>query len=619
MDQEQDGTPFDGAARGGAVIAAFARTLPPAPGVYRMLDGAGAPLYVGKAKNLKKRVASYTQPERQSLRILRMIALTRSMEFAVTHTEAEALLLEANLIKQLKPRYNILLRDDKSFPHIAITAHDFPQVVKHRGAREAGVEYFGPFASGAAVHETLAVLQRVFQLRNCPDSVFAQRTRPCLQYQIKRCTAPCVGKVTAVQYAAQVAQARDFLSGRSRGLQEEMAARMQAASEALDFETAAALRDRIRALTRVQAATLPGIGPGEDADVFALAVQDGQSCVQVFFVRGGQNFGNRAYFPRHDAEEGEAEILSAFIAQFYAARPAPPEVLVSHAMPEADLLAEALRARGGRKVEVSCPSRGPRRALTEMALENARRALAHKRAADADHAVLMERLAEIFGLSAPPERIEVYDNSHLSGTHAVGAMIVAGPEGFVKAAYRKFNMRDAAGGDDFAMMRETLGRRFGALARGEGGQRPDLVIVDGGAGQLSAARAAMDEAGAADVPLAAMAKGPDRNAGRERFFLPGREPLDLPPGDPLLHFLQRARDEAHRFVITAHRARRSKAIGQSPLDEIPGVGARRKKALLAHFGSAKAVAEAGVPDLEKVDGVSTALARAIYGFFHQDA
>ena len=604
------------------MIAAFVKTLPSLPGVYRMLDRDGSALYVGKAKSLKKRVASYTRPEKQSLRIKRMIALAATMEFTTTHTEAEALLLEANLIKKLKPRYNILLRDDKSFPYILITDHLFPLVVKHRGVRDKKGEYFGPFASGLAVNETLAVLHKVFLLRNCPDSVFAQRTRPCVQYQIKRCTAPCVAKVTREAYARQVDMARQFLSGKSRGIQEHFAKEMQKASDAMDFERAAFYRDRIRALTQVQSQRGGSAAGLSNADIHALFEQDGRSCVQVFFYRGGQNFGNRAWFPRHEKDETQEDILAAFVAQFYESHPAPQEILLSHAMKDKTVLAEALKIKAGHKVRIVTPQQGGRKELVQMALKNAKEALGRKAATEASHAEVLEKLAVHFGLADVPERIEVYDNSHISGSHALGAMIVAGPEGFQKNAYRKFNMgKNVPAGDDYAMMREMLTRRFKALSAEVSAVetvRPDLLLIDGGQGQLSAVLKVMADLGIADIPVVAIAKGPDRNAGRERLFMEGRPPVKLEPGDPVLYFLQRVRDEAHRFAITSHRARRSGAIALNPLDEIEGVGQKRKKALLLHFGSAKAVAEAGLPDLQKVEGVSKAMAEKIYHFFHED-
>jgi excinuclease ABC subunit C len=610
--------------KGAGVIGEFVKTLPGTPGVYRMLGANGDALYVGKAKNLKKRVVNYTKPEKQSIRIQRMIAATVTMEFTTTHTEAEALLLEANLIKKLKPRYNILLRDDKSFPYIIITGdHDFPQVAKHRGAKDRPGEYFGPFASGYAVNETLAVLHKAFQLRNCSDNVFALRTRPCLQYQIHRCTAPCVGKVTQAQYAAQVDMARNFLTGKSRDVQDYFIKEMQDASDAQDFETAAFFRDRIRALTQIQQHQSVNVEGIESADFHVLHQEKGQSCVQVFFFRAGQNFGNRAYFPRHEKDETAADILLAFIAQFYANKPVPREIIVNHGVTARTVIEEALRIKAHHKVSIIKPERGQKKALVAMAEKNAREALSRRMASAASQEQIFEKLAEVFGLESPPERVEVYDNSHISGTHALGGMIVATPEGFQKNSYRKFNMPGSIQpGDDYGMMREMLSRRFQSLLKDESeksyGQWPDLMLIDGGKGQLSAVLQVMADLGIPDVPVVAIAKGPDRNAGREQFFMPGRAPFDLPHNDPVLYFLQRVRDEAHRFAITSHRARRSRAISANPLDDVPGIGAKRKKALLLHFGSAKAVAEAGVADLQKVTGISKAAAERIYGFFHAE-
>jgi len=610
--------------KGAAIIDAFVKTLPGTPGVYRMLSAAGDVLYVGKAKNLKKRVAAYTQPQKHSIRIQRMIAATVTMEFTSTHTEAEALLLEANLIKKLKPRYNILLRDDKSFPYILITGdHDFPQVAKHRGARDRAGEYFGPFASGYAVNETLAVLHKAFLLRNCSDNVFALRTRPCLQYQIKRCTAPCVGRVSRAEYAAQVDMARAFLEGRSRKIQEDFAAKMQAASDRMDFEEAAEYRDRIRALTQIQAEQTVHVDGMESADVHVIYRTGGRSCVQVFFFRAGQNFGNRAYFPRHEADEETADILAAFMAQFYTNKPIPREIVLSENIAAKNVLAEALRGKAGHKVTLTVPQRGDKKTLVEMALKNAREALARRQATEDAQEALLEKLAGVFGLDAAPERVEVYDNSHTGGTLTLGAMIVATAEGFQKNAYRKFNAKgDFKPGDDYAMMREMLSRRFAGLMknddiRPEAKVWPDLLLIDGGRGQLNAALQALADLGISDIAVAGVAKGPDRNAGRETFFMPGRAPFTLPPDDPALYFIQRLRDEAHRFAITSHRARRTRAIGDNPLDSVPGIGARRKKALLLHFGSAKAVAEAGIADLQKVAGISKAAAERIYRFFHE--
>ena len=611
------------APRGAAVIADYVRTLPNVPGVYRMLAAGGDVLYVGKARDLKKRVASYTNPDRLNLRLHRMVAATVAMEFVTTHTEVEALLLESNLIKRLKPRYNILLRDDKSFPSILLTAdHAFPQVLKHRGAHTRKGEYFGPFASGWAVNKTLAALQRAFLLRTCSDAVFQARTRPCLLHQIKRCSAPCVGRISAEDYAALVAQARAFLSGGSQEVQRELARKMDEASAELRFEDAATYRDRVRALTAVQSQqdiNLSGVG---DVDVIAADQVAGATAVQVFFFRGGCNYGNRVYFPQHGADEETPAVLEAFVGQFYARHPPPPLVLTSQPLPNADLVQAALTVRAARPVKVHSPQRGIKLHLTNQALINAREALSRRLAESASHRRLLEGLAGLLDLDAPPARIEVYDNSHVAGTDAVGAMIVSGPEGLIKNAYRKFTIRGSAitPGDDYAMMREVLRRRFGrALAEDPDrmqNQWPDLLLIDGGAGQLTAAAEVLDDLGLHAITLAAIAKGPDRNAGRERIFLRNRPPLQPEINDPLLHFLQRLRDEAHRFVIGTHRARRSARIGRSQLDEIPGIGAHRKRALLHHFGSAQAVAAAGCPDLEAVPGISRAIAKIIYDWFH---
>lgn len=610
---------------GAAVIAGYLPALPNQAGVYRMIAADGTVLYVGKAKNLKKRVAAYTRPERQSIRIGRMIRQTASMEFITTATEAEALLLESNLIKRLTPRYNILLRDDKSFPYILVTGdHDYARVLKYRGARSRKGDYFGPFASVWAVNDALNVLQRAFLLRSCSDSVFASRTRPCLLYQIKRCSAPCVERISRDEYAQSVAQARDFLTGDSQRVQQDFAARMQQASDELEFERAAQYRDRIRALTRIQAhqdVNVRGVG---DADVIACHQAGGQTCIQVFFVRTGANFGNRAYYPSHAKEDGAPEVLEAFLGQFYARTEPPRTVLLSHEIPNRGLVAEALAVRAGRKVEVQVPKRGDKRKLLIHAGNNAREALGRRMAESATQRRLLDGLAETLGLEATLQRIEVYDNSHVSGAKAVGGMIVAGPEGFVKGAYRKFNIKDAstAPGDDYAMMREVLTRRFARALKEDpdrtGGQWPDLVLIDGGKGQLSSALDVFGDLGIEDVAIAAISKGPDRNAGREQIHMPDKPPLLLKPRDPVLYFLQRVRDEAHRFAIGSHRQRRSKAIPKSMLDEIPGVGAARKKALLHHFGSAKGVEQARPEDLEAVEGVSKGLAQTIYDWFHPE-
>jgi len=611
-----------GIARGVAVIRASLKTMPGRPGVYRMLDRKGDALYIGKAANLRNRVANYTHIAGLPHRLKRMVAETSSLEIIVTHTEVEALLLECNLIKRMMPRFNVLLRDDKSFPYIHLTGgHDFPQLAKHRGARGPSGDYFGPFASAGAVNRTLIALQRAFLLRSCSDNVFSSRTRPCLLYQIKRCSAPCTGRIDREGYARLVDEAREFLSGRSQQVQKRLARRMQELSDQREYEGAAAIRDRIRALTQVQGRqdiNLEGLG---DADVVALHQAGGDSSIQVFFFRGGQNWGNRAYFPSHARNLEPDEVMGAFLGQFYDNKPAPPLILASHAPAEQVLLAEALASRAGHKVEIQTPNRGDKRKLVEAALFNAREALGRRLAESSAQQKLLEGVGQAFGLDGPPQRIEVYDNSHIQGAHAVGAMIVAGPEGFTKNAYRKFTIKEKiAPGDDYAMMREVLGRRF-ARALKESPERegfPDLVLIDGGLGQLNAARQVMADLGVADVPLVAVAKGPDRNAGRERFFQYGRQPLSFEPRDPVLYFLQRLRDEAHRFAIGAHRAKRAKAIGSSPLDEIGGIGSARKKALLHHFGSARAVATAGLADLERVQGISKIVAKKIYDHFHAE-
>ncbi|MEQ8269095.1 MAG: excinuclease ABC subunit UvrC [Parvibaculum sp.] len=618
---------------GVALIAAKVRLLPDSPGVYRMYDGDGELLYVGKARSLKKRVASYTKLAGQPNRIARMITATAQMEFITTATETDALLLEANLIKRLKPRYNVLMRDDKSFPHILLTGdHEFPQVLKHRGARARRGDYFGPFASAGAVNATLNALQKAFLLRSCSDSVFESRTRPCLLFQIKRCSAPCTGEISGEDYAGLVAEARDFLKGRSRKTQEQLVRLMDEAAANLDYETATVYRDRIRALTQVQ--QHQGINPQTvtEADLFAAWAEGGQTCVQVFFIRAGQNWGNRAYFPRHDRELSTEEVLDAFLAQFYEDRQPPRMVLLSHDTPGKALLAEALTIRAGRKVAVGVPRRGEKRELVDHALTNAREALGRRLAESSSQRKLLEGVAEVFGLEQAPERIEVYDNSHIQGAKAVGGMIVAGPEGFMKSQYRKFNIKNAdmAAGDDYAMMREVLTRRFTRLLKESDGDDadtgpeetrpdavwPDLILIDGGAGQLKVATEVLAELGIDSVTAVGVAKGPERDAGRERFFMAGRRDFMLEPRNPVLYYLQRLRDEAHRFAIGSHRARRSKAIGVNPLDEVPGVGPGRKRALLKHFGSARAVARAGLADLESVEGISTGVARAVYDHFH---
>jgi excinuclease ABC subunit C len=630
--------------RGVKVIQAQVKLLPNAPGVYRMLDHADEVLYVGKARNLKKRVSNYTFPAKLPHRIFRMVSETQRMEFVRTHTEVEALLLESNLIKKLRPRFNVLLRDDKSFPYILLTGdHDWPQLVKHRGARSRKGDYFGPFASAGAVNRTITALQRAFLIRNCSDAIFASRTRPCLQYQIKRCAAPCVGYVSEAEYGELIAQAKDFLTGSSRKVSQQLAERMQEASDALDFESAARYRDRIRALAHIQSHQDINVEGVEDADVLALHGEGGTACIQVFFFRGGSNYGNRAYFPSHDKSLEAGEILAAFVGQFYDNKPPPKLVLVSHDMPEQELIAEALSTRADRKVEVLRPQRGSKRKLMEHAIANAREAHGRRLAESSSQRRLLEGLAEALDLEQPPERIEVYDNSHIQGTNAIGAMIVAGPDGLMKNAYRKFNIRNVVpadapmpaeedleegadapvqAGDDYAMMRQVLTRRFSRALKEDpdrtSGNWPDLVLIDGGQGQDSVAREVFSELGIEDVTIVSIAKGPDRDAGRERFFTGKRPPFSLPINDPVLYFLQRLRDEAHRFAIETHRAKRAKAIGQSKVDEIPGIGAKRKKALLHHFGSAREVSRAGLQDLEAVDGISRTVAKRIYDFFHEE-
>jgi excinuclease ABC subunit C len=609
---------------GAVLIHDLLRNLPNAPGVYRMMDAKGTVLYVGKAKSLKKRVVTYTKPQGLPARLQRMVALTAAMEFVTTGSEVEALLLEANLIKRLRPTFNIVLRDDKSFPYLYLRwGHDFPMIGKHRGAKRDGADYFGPFASAGAVNETLNALLRAFPLRSCRDSSFDNRTRPCLQYQIKRCSAPCVGRIGKDDYARIVEDVRGFLGGSTREVQAKLQAEMSLAAERLDFEKAAVLRDRLKAIAHI--ASRQGINTGavEDADVIALHQDAGQVCVQAFFYRAGKNYGNRAYYPAHAKDSEPAEVLAAFLAQFYSERLPPKLILVAELPSELALLSEALSLKAGRKVEVREPKRGPLRDLVEIARRNAKEALARRLADHASQARLLEQLAERFDLDATPERVEVYDNSHIQGSNAVGSFIVAGPEGLDKKQYRTFTIKAPETGtnDDYAMMREVLTRRFTRLLKEDperqSGTWPDLVLVDGGAGQLSSAQGVLDELGIEGVALIGVAKGPDRDAGRERFFRTGRDPVMLDARDPVLYLLQRWRDEAHRFAITKHRGKRTKAIGQSVLDTVPGIGGKRKKALLHHFGSARDVAAASLGDLEQVPGVSKAVARAIYDHFHE--
>jgi len=608
---------------GALVIGRYAKTAPAGPGVYRMIDPAGEVLYVGKARHLKKRVQSYARGQGHNNRIARMVADTAAMEFVTTATEIEALLLEANLIKRLKPRFNVVLRDDKSFPFILIARdHAVPQILKHRGARRRKGDYFGPFASAGAVGRTINTLQRAFLLRSCSDAYFESRLRPCLLYQIKRCSAPCTGEISMEDYGRLVDEALAFLTGESDEVKRRLHALMDEASLKQDYERAASFRDRLTALSHIQ--SRQGINPHsvKEADVFAAHQEAGQTCIQVFIFRTGNNWGNRAYFPRADKSLLVEEVLESFVAQFYDDKPPPKLVLLSHDIGGRKLLTEALSLRAGRKIEVGRPVRGERRDLVEHALVNAREALARRLADSTSQATIFSSLAELLDLDEAPERIEVYDNSHISGTNPVGAMIVAGPEGFIRAQYRKFNMRneDLAPGDDYAMMREMLTRRFSRLAKekGEvnGWAAPDLVLIDGGPGQLGAAYEVLDELGLSEIKIAAVAKGPDRNAGRERIYLKGKGPLLLEPRDPVLYCIQKLRDEAHRFAIGAHRAKRKKAITASPLDEVPGIGPARKRALLQHFGSAKAVSRAGIADLQAVGGISAQMAKTIYDHFH---
>jgi excinuclease ABC subunit C len=652
--------PADAAVPPGAgedAIARYARNAPASPGVYRMIDARGEVLYVGKAKNIKKRILAYRRPQAHPTRIARMIAATATIEFVSTATETEALLLEANLIKRLRPRFNVLLRDDKSFPYILISGdHAAPQILKHRGARNRPGEYFGPFASVWAVNRTITALERAFLIRSCSNAVYESRTRPCLLHQIKRCSAPCTGEISHGDYAELVREANAFLSGRSRAVKEELAAEMEKASATLDFERAAIYRDRLAALSAIQAHQ--GINPRgvEEADVFALHQEGGFSCVEVFFFRTGQNWGNRAYFPRADRSLGPEDVLGAFIAQFYDDKPSPRLILLSHDVTDRALIAEALSVKSGRRVEILVPQRGEKKDLVEHALANAREALGRKLAETSSQQRLLTALADTFGLPHPPQRIEIYDNSHIQGSNAVGAMIVAGPDGFRKNSYRKFNIRsaDLQPGDDYGMMREVLTRRFKrliaeaprpaaadaggfaepeaagevALSRPADAAPPDLpderdespwpglVLIDGGLGQLTAARETLDALGIHDLPVVAIAKGPERDAGRETFFMAGREPFKLKPRDPVLYFVERLRDEAHRFAVGSHRQRRKRDLREAGLQEIAGIGPTRKRALLRHFGTLRAIERAAVADLEQVPGISAETARKVYDFFH---
>jgi excinuclease ABC subunit C len=612
---------------GAALIHTYVPTLPNRPGVYRMLDAKGDVLYVGKAKSLKKRLPAYAKPSGLSARLQRMVALTHGLEVVTTASDVEALLLECNMIKRHRPTFNIVLRDDKSFPYIYVgkpsAAQPFPRIGRHRGAKRKDCDYFGPFASSGAVNETLAALLRAFPVRSCADSIFHNRTRPCLQYQIKRCTAPCVGRIGQADYAELLEQTRAFLAGRSDAIQDQLKAAMADASERLEFEQAAAIRDRLKALAHISSRQGINVSTVDDADVIALAQDGGQACVQVFFYRGGRNYGNRAYYPSHVHDAEAPELLDAFLGQFYAERSPPKLILLSHTPASLELLTEALAVRAGRKVTLLRPQRRDKRQLVEQAEQNARHALARKLAESSAQARLLAQLADRLGLPEVPGRIEVYDNSHIMGTDALGAFIVAGAEGLNKSGYRRFLIRstDLAPGDDYAMMREVLGRRFARLQREDPGRQsrqwPDLVIIDGGAGQLGAALETLGGCGISGLPVLAIAKGPDRDAGRETLHLPGRPPFKLDPRDPVLYFLQRLRDEAHRFAITSHRARRGKGVGRSALDRVAGVGAKRKKALLGHFGSVRAIETAGLLDLERVPGISKAVAKAVYDAFHE--
>ncbi len=613
------------ALKGAAFIKDEVRRLPDRPGVYRMVGEGGEVLYVGKGRSLKKRVLQYAQGRFHTQRIALMVDLTRSMEFVTTRTETDALLLEINLIKQLKPRFNVLLRDDKSFPEIVIRReHPAAQLRKHRGAHTIKGDYFGPFASAYSVNRTLNTLQKAFLLRSCSDSVYKSRTRPCMLHQIKRCAAPCTGLIGLDDYGRLVDQAEAFLRGRSRAVMERMAAEMQAASDDMEFERAARLRDRIRALASIAQEQQINPQTVDEADVFALHAEGGQACVQVFFFRAGQNWGNRAYFPRVDKSDEDADIMGAFLGQFYADKRIPRRILVNVEPSEQALLTKAFALEGARAVKIARPQRGEKRQLVQHALTNAREALGRKMAESSAQSKLLSGVSEAFGLDGPPERIEVYDNSHIMGTNAVGGMIVAGPEGFQKSQYRKFNIRgsELTPGDDYGMMKEVLHRRFSRLMKEEetGAEplRPDLVLIDGGTGQLAAAQEVMEDLGVEDIPVAGVAKGPDRDAGLERFFMPGKPAFMLEPKDPVLYYLQRLRDEAHRFAISSHRARRAIDMKRNPLDEIDGVGPARKRALLHAFGSARGVSRASVDDLAKIDGVSLALAQRIYGVFHKE-
>ena len=608
---------------GMAAIREVLNTLPTRPGVYRMQDKRGDVLYVGKARSLKSRVSAYVQMNRLPHRLLRMVAQTRSMTIVTTGSEAEALLLEAQLIKKFRPAYNVLLRDDKSFPFILLReGHDFPRITKHRGAQRVQGQYFGPFASAGSVNRTINALQKLFLLRSCTDSFFNNRSRPCLLYQIKRCSAPCVDRISKEDYAELVEDARDFLSGKSTDVQHKLGGAMEQAAENLDFEMAAVYRDRLRALTFIQGNQAINAAGLPDADIFALAAKGSTVCIQAFFIRGGQNWGHRSFFPAHTSNVEIEEVFSSFLMQFYDQMPPPKLVLLDRELPDAELLAEALSTKADYRVSVSKPQRGDRRKLLTQASRNAEEALDRRLAETSTQAKIMREMVELLELDGVPDRIEIYDNSHIQGTNMVGGMVVAGPEGFRKNAYRKFNIKnpDIAPGDDFAMMREVLERRFSRAQKEDPdrdrGEWPDLVLIDGGKGQMSAARDALAEIGVEDVVMIGVSKGPDRNAGRETFHLPDGRQVNLPPNSPVLFYLQRLRDEAHRFAIGAHRTRRAKSVGHSSLDDVPGIGPARKKALLLHFGTARAVKNASLDDLQGAPGVSATVAQKIYDFFH---
>jgi excinuclease ABC subunit C len=606
------------------IIKDYLKNLSNKPGVYRMIDSEDNVLYVGKAKNLKNRVTNYTNLRTLNLRITKMVMLTQKMEFVTTHTEVEALLLEANMIKRFAPKYNILLRDDKSFPYILIDDHEAPRVRKHRGAKKSKGQYFGPFASVSAVNNSLTILQKTFLLRTCSDSTYNGRSRPCLLYQIKRCAAPCTGEISLPEYGKLVTSAYDFLSGHSTKIKEKLTLKMQKSSESQDYEKAALYRDRLKSLAAVQSRQDVNAGSVEEADVIAACQIAGQTAIQVFFFRAGQNWGNKAYFPRHAKDQTAEDVLTAFLSQFYDNKPAPEKILLSHSLEQQNLIEEALAISAKKKPKLITPQRGDKMNLINMALQNARGALELRLAENSSQQRLLRATAEIFDLDTPPARIETYDNSHISGTNALGGMVVSGPEGFIKSAYRKFNIKskDITAGDDFGMMKEVLTRRFTRQIKEKPDRSdpswPDLLIIDGGKGQLSAVLSILEDLGIEDLPVVAIAKGPDRNAGREDFYRAGKKPFKLPPNDPVLFFLQRLRDEAHRFAIGSHRLSRAKNMYKSILDDLPSIGAARKKALLLHFGSAKSVERAGVSDLTQVKGISKKNAQNIYDYFHED-